>query len=140
MTISYPFMFCVVGIPMSIVLAHINYKFIKKNMVGWVWHNVQFFSLYIVGYAACYWFYKDHLAASLQVLCLGLTHWIVFDYTLNVLRGLDELYIGYTSTIDVTWRKITYYMGEADRRTLFFVVKLFMLMSSLLVFHSLFEF
>jgi len=140
MTISYPFLFCVTLIPISVLIAKLNHKYIKKNLVGWFWHNIQFYLLFAIGYGVSYWFYEHHLAAACNTLCLAFTHWIVFDYSLNVMRGLDEMYVGYTSTIDKTWRRLTKNMREANKRTLFFAIKLYCLFASLVLFHLLWQF
>jgi hypothetical protein len=138
MTLHIPFFLSLLMIPFSFTLAYINYEAIKRQKVGFWWHNIQFFLLFIVGFFALK-FLNLPLAEKINVLfILAFSHWILFDTFLNIQRGLPYDYVGYTSTIDRSVRYLFEGLGEANMRTLFFVVKLYFWFGSLVIHELIF--
>lgn len=138
--ISLPFILAIASIPLSIGLAYINYKAILKELVGFWWHTIQFFLLVCLGFAFVHFvLQKGLIEITLYVTLLASTHWIVFDLSLNGFRGLPYDYVGYNSTLDKTWRKLTKELGEANTRTLFIVMKLVLFFFTMAALHIINE-
>jgi len=127
--IDLPFKISLGLVLFSIGLARFNYWGIQRNYVGDVWHSVQFFLLVAIWSSYGVRFnLEEFILATLTVMSL---HWIVFDTSLNKFRGLDALYIGHTAFIDNLVRNITYGMSEANKRTMFFVFKVYLFFGSI---------
>jgi hypothetical protein len=139
MQISLLFLLCLLMIPFSFLISKINNSYIKKEKVGFWWHNVQFFSLFLLGYSILLLIFKDLEVALSYTLQLSLTHWIMFDIFLNILRGLDMNYIGHTSMIDKTVRKWGSGLSEANLRNAFLGFKIIVWFTSLVILSHCFD-
>ena len=130
MEISTPFLLTLATSCFSVGLAYLNYKAIKQELVGVIWHTVQFIALFILGFIQLSLFMDETLEIRiLTLLLMASTHWMVFDTALNKFRGLDALYVGYTAFIDRSWRYLceeVFGLSEANLRTLFMVLKIWL--------------
>lgn len=123
-------------IPISIILAWVNWKGIKREWVGTLWHVSQFLGLFLVGGWVILSLFDYDFPLNLVILLLtAVMHWIVFDTSLNYFRGLDALYVGYTSFIDRSWRWLMneFNASEAAIRTGFMVFKIYLFFGLLML-------
>jgi len=122
--VTIPFLFSLGMIPISLALAYLNRWAIQEHLVDDLWHSFQLAILVSVGIAVFSFIDLDY-KYFLLLIC-SLTHWVAFDTFLNVLRGLNYDYIGYTSTIDKTARKALSWLSEANMRTAYLVIRLWL--------------
>ena len=143
---TLPILLSLAMIPFSFILAKVNYKAILKEKVDDLWHRVQFYSLYLAGLLSMYFLFDTWSERIFMLLTLSSSYWILFEVFLNLLRGLDPMYIGETSKIDRTVRKwftrrvraingdITEVYNAADAKTAFLAFKIFLWFGSVSMF------
>ena len=100
-------------VPFAMLVGELNYQAIDN--VGKWWHRIQYFTLLLIGVSMVYF----GLIGWDAFLLVTSIYYAIFEVYLNVRRGKDWNYVGYTSFLDRNIRNL--FENEASVK-LFFVV------------------
>lgn len=73
---------------------------------GNIWHRTDAVIKFLVIGLLCYLIWGVSIKAIQYTLLLGLVRWLIFDITINRLRGLPADYIGTTADTDLLLKQI----------------------------------
>ena len=101
----------VVSVTLALVLAFVNDWAWGKKYIGFWWHTVQWLGVAITATLVVY--FTDELWAALPVW--SAIHWIVFEFTLYLLRGLPLRYVGKSALTDRVFQRLGEFFWSSSK-------------------------